>query len=86
MEIEKITITRINLSGYDFPEFDILVIPSEHDGKPVSDCYLLKRNSASPFYMFGVFESEEEAAEMAYNSVPDYLPLYVADLLKEDDE
>ena len=85
MEIEKIEILKVSLKGYGFKEFDILVIPEEDaEGKTVSSCYLTKKNCALYFFMFGVYESPEEAAEMAYNAVPDYLPSFVAEILKEE--
>lgn len=85
MEIEKFEVVRVNLKGYGFSEFDILVIPEEDsNGQIVSGCYLTKKSCVLYYFMFGVYESLEAAAEMAYNAVPDYLPSFVAEILREE--
>ena len=86
MKIEMITTARVNLKGYGFPEFDILIVPSIRDdsSEVVYDCYLLKRGHAAPYFVFGCYESIEEAAALAYSNVPDYLPEYVESILSEE--
>jgi hypothetical protein len=86
MNIEKIEIARVNLIGYGFPDFNIMIVPgSMTDGTPTFDCFLTKNGFVDYFYMFGSFGSMEEAAELAYGNVPQYLPLFVAQLLKDDE-
>ena len=85
MKIENINACRVSLSGYAFPEFYILVLPAvEHDGKPVNYCYLGKNGCCELFFMFGCYESVEEAAELAYANVSDYLPDFVRSILEDE--
>jgi hypothetical protein len=80
MKIENIKAARVNLSGYAFPEFYIIAIPGAGG---VVDCYLGADDYVNLFHMFGIADSVEAAARVAYASVPEYLPLFIAELDEE---
>jgi hypothetical protein len=87
MKIEKFEIARVNLSGYGFPEFNILIIPEiQKDGTVVNNCILSQDGCGCYCHMFGLLESIEETAKIAYANIPDYLPDFVKMILNEDDE
>ena len=80
MKIENIAAARVNLSGYGFPELYIVAIPGAGG---VVDCYLGADDYGNLFHMFGIADSVEAAARIAYASVPEYLPLFMAELGEE---
>lgn len=80
MKIENIAAARVNLSGYDLPEFYIIAIPGAGG---VVDCYLGADNYGNLFHMFGISDSVEAAARVAYANVPEYLPLFMEELGEE---
>lgn len=84
MNIENKTIYRINLFGYAFPEFDLLIIPETHNGSPVNNCYLYSSKHARMDFMFSLVESIERAAEIAYANVPDYIGDFFKLLFNEE--
>lgn len=84
MKIEKLTAARVNLSSYFFHDFDILVVPTVcADGREMCDCYLTKRGYGVPYYVYSLYESLEDAAQMLYNDIPKYLPLFLSEILKD---
>jgi hypothetical protein len=80
MKIENIAAARVNLSGYALPEFYIIAIPGAGG---VVDCYMGAEDYGNLFHMFGIAESVEAAARIAYVNVPEYLPLFMAELDEE---
>ena len=80
MKIENIAAARVNLSGYGLPEFYIIAIPGAGG---VVDCYLGAEDYGNLFHMFGIADSVDAAARLAYASVPEYLPLFMAELDEE---
>ena len=86
MKIEKFEIARVNLIGYGFPEFNILIIPEvQKDGAVVNNCILAKDGCGRYYHMFGLLENIEEAAKIAYANIPDYLPDFVKMILEDDE-
>lgn len=86
MKIEKLEIARVNLSGYGFPEFNILIIPEvQKDGTVVNNCILVKDGCGCYYHMFGLLEGIEETAKIAYANIPNYLPDFVKMILEDDE-
>ena len=64
-----------------FSDFYILILPMDdvpNDNKDYRDFYLFCKGYAPVLYMFGcAVESNEEALELAYNNIREYIEIYL---------
>ena len=70
MEIKEKKISTVSLSGYGFPEFEIVIIPQKSG---CHDCYLHAPEYGKFVRMFGLEEDAGRCAELAYAAVPEYI-------------